>query len=64
MGLNLMVTHEIAASLCDHPQILKRALAPKVLRKLEQFSDNSARERAFARFLMDSAVRPNISEAA
>jgi hypothetical protein len=64
MGLNLMVTREIAASLCDHPQILKRALAPKVLNKLEQFSDNGDRERAFARLLMDSAVRPNMSEAA
>jgi hypothetical protein len=62
MGLNLMITREIAAALCERPALLERVVTAKLKRKLET-ADNQTKkkERLLARLLMDSARRPKVA---
>jgi hypothetical protein len=65
MGLNLMVTREIAAALIGRPAIMKRTLSSKMLRKLETMADDQPQqERLLARMLMDCARRPKLIDEA
>lgn len=58
MGLNLMVTREIAAELIKFPKILQRALNQGLREQLADAESERQRERVLARILMDSASRP------
>lgn len=64
MALHLLVTREIASALVEHPAMVKRSLAPKIIRVLDALPDNAQKERKLARILMDSARRPKLVEAA
>jgi hypothetical protein len=57
MGLNLMITREMAA-LCERPAMLERVVTAKLKRKLETADQQTKKERLLARLLMDSARRP------
>jgi hypothetical protein len=61
MGLNLMITREIAAALCDRPALLERVVTSKLKRKLETADEQTKKERLLARLLMDSARRPKMA---
>lgn len=58
MGLDLMVTREIAAALIKFPKIIQRALNLTLRQRLDEADDMAQRERLLARLLIDSARRP------
>jgi hypothetical protein len=64
MALHLMVTREIASALVEYPGMIKRSLAPKIIKVLDALQENAHKERKLARILMDSARRPKVMEAA
>jgi hypothetical protein len=64
MALHLMVTREIASALVEYPGMIKRSLAPKIIKVLDALPDSAQKERKLARILMDSARRPKVVEAA
>jgi len=61
MGLNLLITREIAAALCDRPALLQRVLTSKLKRKLETANGQTKQERLLARLLMDSTRRTKLA---
>lgn len=64
IGLNMMVTREVASGFIKHPQLMQRLLSRRLRSKLDEQQDDTSRERYLARLLMDSARRPKVADEA